>query len=128
VGTKIGETLQSATRTIQPVTDKAAQITRIPGGVKVEAHIMKALVSLSTSSESTHLRVWREANSQDESAQSPYFRFNVLRGLDEIGLEEWRMAEAMADMTRSYLDSPEVNEDLRKCAEGLQNPSAFEST
>jgi predicted acylesterase/phospholipase RssA len=127
-GTKIGGTIKSAARTVQPVTDKAAQITRFPGGAKVAAHIMKALVSLSTSSESTHLRVWGEANSQEESAQFPYFRFNVLRGMDEIGLEEWRMAEAMADMTRSYLDSPEVNEELRKCAEGLHNPSAFEST
>jgi hypothetical protein len=126
-GTKIGGTIKSAARSIQPVTEKAAQITRIPGGAKVAAHIVKALVSLSTSSESTHLRVWGEANSQDESAQFPYFRFNVLRGMDEIGLEEWRTAEAMADMTRSYLDSVEVKEELRKCAEGLQNPSAFES-
>jgi predicted acylesterase/phospholipase RssA len=126
-GTKIGGTIKSAARTVQPVTEKAAQITCIPGGAKVTAHIVKALVSLSASSESTHLRVWGEANSQDKSAQFPYFRFNVLRGMDEIGLEEWRMAEAMADVTRSYLDSPDVNEELRKCAEGLQNPSAFES-
>jgi predicted acylesterase/phospholipase RssA len=127
-GTKIGGTIKSAARTVQPVTDKAAQITRIPGGAKVAAHIVKALVSLSTSSESMHLRVWGEANSEEESTQFPYFRFNVPRGMDEIGLEEWRMAEAMADVTRSYLDSPDVNGELRKCAEGLQNPSAFEST
>ena len=114
--------------TFQPVTDRAAQLTRIPGGIKVAAHIIKALVNLSTSSESTHLRVWEEANSRNESTQFPYFRFNVLRGMDEIGLEEWRMTEAMADFTRNYLESPDVKKELEKCAEGLLNPFAFEST
>jgi hypothetical protein len=124
-GLKIGGT---ATTTIQPITDKAAQMTRIPGGIQVAAHIVKALVDLSTSSESMHLRVWEEAHSQDESAQFPYFRFNVLRGMDEIGLEEWRMAEAMGDVTRSYLDTPDVKQALEKCAKGLVEPIALEGT
>jgi hypothetical protein len=104
----------------------AAQITRIPGGVTVAANIVKALVNLSTSSESTHLRVWEEAHSQDEATQFPYFRFNVQRGMDEIGLEEWQMAEAMADVTRSYLESPDVKHELENCAVGLLNLSALE--
>jgi predicted acylesterase/phospholipase RssA len=128
VSSKFGGTIKSASTNLQPVMDKAAQLTRIPGGIKVATHIVNALVNLSTSSESTHLRVYREANSQDESAQFPYFRFNVLRGIDEIGLEEWKMAEAMADLTRSYLESPDIKKELEKCAEGLLNPSAFEST
>jgi predicted acylesterase/phospholipase RssA len=127
-GTKVGGTIKSAMTTTQPVTPKAAQITRIPGGVKVTVHIVKALVGLSTNSESTHRRVWEEANSQDESVQFPYFRFNVPRGMEEIMLEEWKKAEEVADMTRSYLGYPDVKEELRKCAEGLQNPSAFQST
>ena len=125
---KIRGTVKSASTNLQQVTDKAAQLTRIPGGIKVAADIINALVNLSTSSESTHLRVSEEANPHDEAAQFPYFRFNVVRGMDEIGLEEWRMAEAMADFTRSYLESPDVKKELGKCAEGLLNPSAFEST
>jgi predicted acylesterase/phospholipase RssA len=125
VSTKFGGILKSASTTIQPVTDKAAQISRIPGGVKVAAHIGKALVDLSTSSEGTHLRVWEEAHSPDEATQFPYFRFNVQRGMDEIGLEEWKMAEAMGDLTRSYLESPAVKHELVTCAEGLLRPSAF---
>jgi hypothetical protein len=89
---------------------------------------MTALVSLSTGSESTHLRVYREANSKDEAAQFPYFRFNVLRGMDDIGLEEWSKVEVMTDFTRSYLQSPLVDDELRRCAGGLVNPAAFEST
>jgi len=127
-GTNIGGTVKAATSNIQPVTDKAAQITRIPGGVKVVAHIVKALVNLSTDSESTHWRVWEEADSQEEAARFPYFRFNVQVGMDEIGLEEWKMTEAMADVTRSYLDSPDVKQQVEKCAEGLLNTSAFPST
>jgi predicted acylesterase/phospholipase RssA len=127
-GGKLEGTVKAAATSIQPVTDKTAQIARIPDSIEGAAHIVNALVNLSTSSESTHLRVWDEANSQDESAQFPYFRFNVLRGMDEIGLEEWRMAEAMADFTRSYLESPDVKQELGKCAEGLLNPSAFEGT
>ena len=126
--TRIKRTLKSASTNLLPVTDKAAQLTRIPGGIKVVTHIIGALVNLSTSSESTHRRVWKEANSADESEQFPYFRFNVLRGMDNIGLEEWRMAPAMADLTRCYLDCPDTKKELAKCAEGLLNPSAFEST
>jgi predicted acylesterase/phospholipase RssA len=110
------------------IADKTTQVTRIPDGIKASLHIMNALVNLSTSSESTHLRVYQEANSKHESAQFPYFRFNVLRGMDDIGLEEWNKVEAMADVTRSYLQSPLVEDELRKCAGGLVNPTAFEST
>jgi hypothetical protein len=110
------------------IADKAAQATRFPDGIKASLHIMDALVNLSTSSEGTHLRVYQEANSKDESSQFPYFRFNVLRGMDNIGLEEWSKVEAMADVTRCYLQSPIVDEELRRCAGGLVNPAAFEST
>jgi Patatin-like phospholipase len=126
IGGQLGASIKSVTSMIQPVMDKAAQISRIPGGAKVTAHIVKALVDLSTSSDGTHLRVYEEAHSQDEAAQFPYFRFNVQRGLDEIGLEEWKMAEAIGDVTRSYLESPDVKRELEKCAAGLLNPFSFE--
>jgi hypothetical protein len=123
--TTLGGTASAA---MQFVTDKAAQIIRIPAGITTSVHIMNAVAKLSTSSESTHERVYREANSKDESAQFPYFRFNVLRGMDTIGLEEWSKVEAMTALTRSYLQSPSVQTELRKCAEGLVTPSALEST
>jgi Patatin-like phospholipase len=110
------------------VADKATELTRIPDGIKASLHIMNAIVNLSTSSDGTHIRVYQEATSKDESAQFPYFRFNVLRGMDDIGLEEWRKVEVMADVTRSYLQSPLVEDELKKCAGGLVNPTAFEST
>jgi Patatin-like phospholipase len=126
--TKIGGTFQAATTKVRSVTDIAAQLARVPGGIKVGLHIMNGVVALSTNSESTHRRVWGEAHSQDESAQFPYFRFNVDEGMEDIGLEEWKKVIDMTGMTRSYLDEPEVKEDLKSCARGLVFPSAFEGT
>jgi len=121
-----GGTLKTAT---QPVTDKAAQIARIPGGLKTVTRILDALVTLSTNSESTHRRIWEEAHSEDEYLQFPYFRFNVPRGMEGIGLEEWKMAEKMTALTRSYLESPDVKKEMQRCARALWIPSTgLEST
>ena len=128
LGTRIGSTVQAATEKIQSVTDIAAQLARVPGGIEVGLHIMNGVVALSTNSESTHRRVWGEAHSRDESTQFPYFRFNVDEGMEDIGLEEWKKVIDMTGMTRSYLDEPEVKEDLKNCARGLVFPSAFEGT
>lgn len=123
---KIGETFHSTFANLRPFTDQGANLTRTPRAINL-SHVANALVNLSTSSQSTHLKIWEEANSQDESAQFPYFRFNVSGGMDNIGLEEWRMAEAMAALTRSYLESPDVKVELGKCAEGLLNQNVFDS-
>ena len=128
VGTQIARTFQTATAKFQSVTDIAAQLARVPGGIEVGLHIMNGVVALSTNSESTHRQVYREAHSQDESAQFPYFRFNVDEGMEDIGLEEWKKVVDMTGMTRSYLDEPEVKADLKNCSRGLVFPSAFEGT
>ena len=125
--TKIAKTTKTASTAVQTIADKAAQVTRVPSGIKASVHLLNEIAKLSTSSESTHESVYREANSNDESAQFPYFRFNVLRGMDDIGLEEWRKVEAMTGFTRNYLNSQSVLDQLRKCAEGLVNPTALES-
>ena len=124
----IGGMIKAATGRVQSVTDKAGQMTRIPGGIKTVARILETLATLSTNSEHTHRRVWEEAHSEDESLQFPYFRFNVPRGMEKIGLEEWKATEKITALTRSYLESPDVKKELENCAEGLWNPSAIEST
>ena len=127
LGNKVERTLKAGTVKIEPAADLAAQVVRIPGGVKVAAHIIKGLVELSTNSERVHRQVWDEAHSQEELAQFPYFRFNVLHGMEQIGLEEWTKVERMTAMTLNYLGDPEVKKELQKCAEGLLNPSALAS-
>jgi len=42
-----------------------------------------------------------------------YFRFNVSRGLERVGLEEWKEMETMWSKTMSYLK--EEKEKLSKC-------------
>jgi predicted acylesterase/phospholipase RssA len=43
------------------------------------------------------------------------FRFNVSRGLANIGLEEYREAGAIADATQTYLENGETGEKLNAC-------------
>jgi hypothetical protein len=45
-----------------------------------------------------------------------YYRFNVVRGLENIGLEEAKKVKEMAAATRRYLGSEEVNSQVQACA------------
>jgi predicted acylesterase/phospholipase RssA len=124
VGTKFGKSIKA---TVAPVAQKSAEILNLPGGVKAELHIIGGLVDLSTNSKEVHERILKQINSRDESAKFPYFRFNVVQGMEEIGMEEWRKVNKMSEMTRGYLASRDVIPQLKKCAEGLLYPQAFES-
>jgi hypothetical protein len=45
-----------------------------------------------------------------------YYRFNVVRGLEEIGLEEAKKVKEMAAATRRYISSQEVHKQMQACA------------
>jgi hypothetical protein len=45
-----------------------------------------------------------------------YYRFNVVRGLEDIGLEEAKKVKEMAAATRRYISSQEVHRQLQACA------------
>jgi predicted acylesterase/phospholipase RssA len=128
--TKISKTITAATTSMEPLTDKASQLTRMYGGARAAQHILEALITLTSNCEDIQRKVEDEAISEDdESSRFSYFRFNVQRGMDEIGLEEWRMSEAMAGLTDSYLDEPtKVKKALKECAKGLESPSSVQST
>jgi predicted acylesterase/phospholipase RssA len=110
-----------------PLSNTAVQFFRIPRGVMTLKRFAQELVKLSTQSESTHTNMWELANSHDPSQPFPYYRFNVPSGMDEIGLEEWRNMIKMSALTRSYLRTPAVESELRRCAESLLNSAQFES-
>jgi hypothetical protein len=121
----IGGALEVAASPFQPVADKAAQAWRFPGGLATAARFAKQLVKLSTESEKTHRTVNAEAHSKDTSAQFRYYRFNVQRGMDEIGLEEWDNWDLIVTLTRNYLE--ELADVLAECAKDLLHPPGFES-
>lgn len=105
-----------------------AIISKIPGGRRVQQvsrvlpsvmtlkAIVEEVVKLSTSAEDTHEEMLKLANSDQRVS---YHRFNVQRGLDQIGLEEWAKATELAALTRGYLEGTETQLALVKCAKEI---------
>jgi hypothetical protein len=44
------------------------------------------------------------------------YRFNVSRGLEDIGLEEAKKVKEMEAATRRYISSQEVHSQMQACA------------
>jgi hypothetical protein len=79
--------------------------------------IGKALVALATETEKTAERFARDkARLGDEGR---YFRFNVLRGLEDIDLEEYKQKNAIVAATSRYLQSQDVHRQMRACGNNL---------
>jgi hypothetical protein len=77
-------------------------------------HIGKTLVAIATETEQTAERFRRERGLLDNTGR--YYRFNVVRGLEEIGLEEAKKVKEMAAATRRYISSQEVHKQMQACA------------
>jgi predicted acylesterase/phospholipase RssA len=80
-------------------------------------HIGETLVAIATETEQTAERFRRDKESLDGSSR--YFRFNVVRGLEEIGLEESTKKNEIAAATRRYIESQEVFKQIQACAGNL---------
>lgn len=97
----------------------------LPGGKTVAGaaalkRIAEACVALTTSSEQVHQRVLRKCLDEGEG-RCKYFRFQVERGMDEIGLEEWEKMDEMGDHARRYMDEGEGERKKDECVESLIN-------
>jgi len=80
-------------------------------------HIGETLVAIATETEQTAERFRRDKAYLDSSNR--YFRFNVVRGLEDIGLEESRKRKEIAAATRRYVASQEVFKQMQACAGNL---------
>jgi hypothetical protein len=80
-------------------------------------HIGETLVAIATETEQTAERFRRDKKSLDGSGR--YFRFNVVRGLEEIGLEGSTKKNKIAAATRRYIESQEVFNQIQACAGNL---------
>jgi hypothetical protein len=76
-------------------------------------HIGEALVAIATETEQTAERFRRERALLGSTGR--YYRFNVWRGLEDIGLEA-KMVKEMAAATRRYISSHEVRTQMQACA------------
>jgi predicted acylesterase/phospholipase RssA len=77
-------------------------------------HIGETLAAIATETEQTAERFRREQALLDSSER--YYRFNVVRGLEDIGLEEAKKVKEMAAATRRYISSHEVCKQMQACA------------
>ena len=108
-------------------------LKKVPGsglaaGVKELKNVGIACVKLSTSSEPIHQELARLAISEDPHLRFPYCRFNVERGMDSIGMEEWRASLRIGELTRQYMREVTPQEDKVTCAKRLIEPPPVERT
>lgn len=80
-------------------------------------HIGETLVAIATETEQTAERFRQDKAYLDSSNR--YFRFNVVRGLEDIGLEESTKRKEIAAVTRRYIASQDVFKQMQACAGNL---------
>jgi hypothetical protein len=93
----------------------ATTASRIPLGLNTLKAIADACVKLATSSEGVHQRVYKRA----KSTPFPYYRFNVERDMDDIGLQEWEKMVEMGQHTARYMQEGEGESKRDQCVEDL---------
>ncbi|RYN53640.1 hypothetical protein AA0117_g13334 [Alternaria alternata] len=86
-------------------------------------NIGQTLAAIATETEVTAERFRRERGLLDSTGR--YYRFNVARGLEGIGLEEAKKVKEMAAATRRYISSQEVHGQMQACASSIAGREYF---
>ena len=79
--------------------------------------IWATLKELATETEKTAEQFRRDKSGLDNEGR--YYRFNVDRGLEDIGLEESRKKKEIAAATGRYVASQAVFKQMKACANSL---------
>ncbi|KAJ5588159.1 hypothetical protein N7537_010837 [Penicillium hordei] len=87
--------------------------------------IVNALIRMATDTQRIADAFHEEHASLDD--QRRYFRFNVDRGLEEVGLQESSKKNVIAAATRSYLATQIVQSNLRICGELLKTRECLDT-
>lgn len=93
--------------------------TGLPGSQPVRDSlrgVWSTITELATETEKTAERFHRDKYSLSD--QGRYYRFNVTRGLEHIGLEESKKKNEVAAATRDYVESQGVLQHIKRCANG----------
>jgi hypothetical protein len=80
-------------------------------------HIGETLVAIATETEQTAERFCRDKTHLDDSGR--YYRFNVDRGLEGVGLEESKKRKEIAAATGRYIGSQDVFKQMQACADNM---------
>ncbi|KAF5618248.1 tetratricopeptide repeat domain protein [Fusarium sp. NRRL 25303] len=81
------------------------------------------LTSLATETEKTAEQFCRDKSSLDDEGR--YYRFNVSRGLEDVGLAESKKQREIAAATGRYVASQDVFGQMKACANGLARRQYF---
>ncbi|KAF2812175.1 FabD/lysophospholipase-like protein [Mytilinidion resinicola] len=108
----------------QPLEDRIKCVVSIGTGVPSlkpfrddVLHIGETLVAIATETEQTAKNFQRDKAHLDNTGR--YYRFNVARGLQDIGLEESKKTKEIAAATRLYIESPEVFKQMQACVDNV---------
>lgn len=108
----------------EPLEDKIKCVVSIGAGVlpltpfKDDVYsIHKTLIAMATRTEEKSNEFRRSKPLLDDTGR--YYRFNVTRGLGDIGLEETERIDEIAAATRDYIHLPEVLNRMQNCAGNL---------
>ena len=101
-------------------------IKNTPAGAIELKKIAEACVDMSISSEPIHQTIFRLANSRDPDLRFPYHRFNVEKGMESIGLEEWKAKVRMSELTTQYMREGEGEVKRNSCVGDLWKPLKIE--
>jgi predicted acylesterase/phospholipase RssA len=109
-------------------TQKVKKVKNAPAGLTELKKIAAACVEMSISSEPIHNRMVGIANSRDPDTRHTlrYHRFNVERGMDSIGPQEWNTKVRVGELTTLYLAEEEGRLKRNACVQDLLKPSVVE--
>jgi len=94
-------------------------------GVK---EIASTIIRIATETEQTAIRFARLVApilGASPGRQKVYYRFNVIKGLEEVGLERYEDKARIAAATRVYLNHPDTSINIDACASAMNNPSRY---
>jgi hypothetical protein len=91
--------------------------------------IIKSIEAIVTDTEETAEMFANEISDIPQVEKPDYFRFNVDQGLENIGLEEWKQFEMLAEASSAYLRAHrreiEVCADILSALTGKLQPLAY---
>ena len=81
------------------------------------ADIAAAMGRILTRCENTYNEFFE--SHQEMVGRGLLFRFNVIHGLEHVGLNEYNEVARIVDATETYLDDPKTRKELKACVEKL---------
>ncbi|KAF2187332.1 FabD/lysophospholipase-like protein [Zopfia rhizophila CBS 207.26] len=92
----------------------------VPSLVPFKANLIdirQSLLAVATEMEKTAERFSRDKSRFDDAGR--YYRFSVLTGLEDIGLEESKQRNAIIAATDRYIESQAVFKQMKACVNGM---------